>query len=387
MQVFKTFFKIAYKRIGSIIIYFILFTVLALLFANTSSSDTGAFESTKIDISIIDEDKSTASKALTDYLDKNHNLVEIENEKDIILDNIYYRTVDYVLTIPKGFEEKILNNDTEDILSNVAVPGGFAGKYAEQQINEYIKTISMYTAGGFSIDDAIEATNDTFDGLEEVKNISFVEKSGTEDTGLFLFYQYIPYVLVLILLNGLAPIIIRFNDKEINNRIRCSALTFKSQNAQLLLSALVYGVFSWLVFAVIAFIRYGNTLFTTNGLLCLLNSFVFMTVSFAITMLITNFSPGSNALSMLSNILGLTLGFMGGIFVPLWIMDEKVLVFSKFLPTYWYTKGNNMLGNFAGEAYDINTFLGYVGIELIFTVTLVILSIVAAKTVKDKATA
>ena len=83
MQVFKTFFKIAYKRIGSIIIYFILFTVLALLFANTSSSDTGAFESTKIDISIIDEDKSTASKALTDYLDKNHNLVEIENEKDI----------------------------------------------------------------------------------------------------------------------------------------------------------------------------------------------------------------------------------------------------------------------------------------------------------------
>ena len=112
-----------------------------------------------------------------------------------------------------------------------------------------------------------------------------------------------------------------------------------------------------------------------------------MTVSFAITMLITNFSPGSNALSMLSNILGLTLGFMGGIFVPLWIMDEKVLVFSKFLPTYWYTKGNNMLGNFAGEAYDINTFLGYVGIELIFTVTLVILSIVASKTVKDKATA
>lgn len=66
MQVFKTFLKIAKKKFPSVLLYYIIFTVIVIAMSKIGASDhETSFTATKADIYIIDEDDSTASHALS----------------------------------------------------------------------------------------------------------------------------------------------------------------------------------------------------------------------------------------------------------------------------------------------------------------------------------
>ncbi len=56
MQVFKAFFKISKKKLGIIITYVAIFAAISMLITSDVSKDDD-FSSTKLDITIIDEDK------------------------------------------------------------------------------------------------------------------------------------------------------------------------------------------------------------------------------------------------------------------------------------------------------------------------------------------
>lgn len=49
--------------------------------------------------------KVRCPEALTDYLASRHNLIDIPDTKTAIQDNLFYRHVYYVLTIPKDFTQ------------------------------------------------------------------------------------------------------------------------------------------------------------------------------------------------------------------------------------------------------------------------------------------
>ena len=73
----------------------------------------------------------------------------------------------------------------------------------------------------------------------------------------------------------------------------------------------------------------------------------------------------------------------GGIFVPQWLLGERVLKVSEFLPAYWYVKANNMLFGINGEIYSDKGFLTYLGIEMLFAVMLFALVMLVFKTKHD----
>ena len=80
------------------LIYFGVFLILALLLSSSGSSAVdSSFKQDSLDIAVIDRDHSDASAALTDYLDEIHNLVPLEDDEETITDELYYRTVYYVL--------------------------------------------------------------------------------------------------------------------------------------------------------------------------------------------------------------------------------------------------------------------------------------------------
>ena len=110
MQVYKCFLKIMKKNILPCIIYFSIFLVLILMMtSNGNSAVTNAFSSEKVDLAVIDRDNSTLSKGVKEYLGSLHNLVDLEDNKDKLQDSLYYREVSYILILPKGFEDNIIN--------------------------------------------------------------------------------------------------------------------------------------------------------------------------------------------------------------------------------------------------------------------------------------
>lgn len=385
MQTFKTFFKIAWRRLPSIILYFIIYAIITFALGNISQTDFDSnFKSKELDICVIDEDNSTTSKALVNYLDSMHNLVHLENNAEVLQDNLYYRYISYVLTIPEGFENNLIDGKTKELLTDVKLPNSTSGYYIDQQTNQFLNSIQVYIAGGYSLDKAISETNENIKNCSNVETIEFDDANNSKNSQVFYFYQYLPYIFIVILLCGLAPIIIIFNKKEIQERISCSALSHNNKNLQLALCCSIYSFVVWIAYIFMAFVAYGSKIFETNSLYAMLNSFVFILIASGITFFASNYSLDNNVLNMIANTVGLSMAFLCGVFVPQNMLSSSVLSIGKFLPAYWYIKNNNMLAGFSNELFSIKSYWTSIGIQILFAAAIFSLALVASKLRRQK---
>ena len=340
------------------------------------------FQSKELSVCVIDEDNSKASKALTSYLGSIHHLVDLENDPEVLQEHLYYRDINYVLTISKGFEEKLLAGEKEGFVTNVKVPGSSAGYFADQQVTEYIQALQLYLTGGFSIDEAIEKVSASFANAGEVEAVVFEKETAEGRKEVFYFYQYLPYIFILLLFAGLAPIIMIFQEKDMQNRINCSAQKLLSRNLELALGCGAYSIGMWFLFMILGTLVYRGSMFTGNALYAMLNSFVFLLISIAMTLFLSCFDLGVNVMNVVNivaNLFGLGMSFLGGVFVPQNMLSDKVLAFSRFLPTYWYVRANNMLAGFSSESFDMHLYWNAIGIQLLFALTAFALTLVASK--------
>lgn len=376
MQVFKAFMKTAYKSFPSIMLYFIIFTALALLmaFAYTDTSSS-SFKSVELNIGIVDNDNSYASAALIEYLDSMHELHTLENQKDVLLDRLFYRDVEYILVIPEHFEENLL-------FETVQIPGIYSSAFVDQQINSYLKTVKLYLAGGYSLEDALTHSTESFTASAD--NVSIIDfnddtKKSASLVGIFSFFQFIPYVLSSMILCGLTPILVTFWQTDLSKRISCSALSLISRNVQLALGSVVYALFNWGLFILTSRIFYGAEVFSEKGLLCLTNSFMLLPLSVALSLIISSFSPSWNVTNMLNNIISLGMSFVCGVFIPQSQLGENVLAVSKFLPFYWYIKNNDLISGASEEVFSYQAFWENMGVQALFIVAMFVVALVASK--------
>ena len=146
-------------------------------------------------------------------------------------DALYYQEVDYILTIPEGFEEQLTASDAKDFLQISMRKDSSNGYFVDQQVNEYLSSVRLFMAGGFSLS---EAVTKSAEALSEGNDTSIlnIEEDNVKGTqiGLTYFFQYLPYVLINMLLLGMTPILITFNQKDLGARISCSSLSLKSKN-------------------------------------------------------------------------------------------------------------------------------------------------------------
>lgn len=380
MQVFSAFFKIAYKRITALGIYFIIYVVVTFMFSITAKDEVNAnFQSKSLTIYIMDEDCSAASNALWEYLSSLHNVADLPAKKETLCDQLYYRTLDYILIIPEGFEEKLAALETENLFQNTKIPGSANGYFVDQQVSQYTRTLQLYLAGGYSMDTAIEKTDSSIRNLAPVSSISFHEENSDINPRVFYLYQYLPYIFIAMFFSGLAPILVIFNKDSIYAKMCCSALPLSKRNLYLSIASLVYSLVSWFLFMILGIIIYREDMFSHISLLAMGNSFVFLLVAVAITLLVSLFAPNDNTVNMLANIVGLSMSFLSGVFVPQYMMAGGVLSVGKFLPAYWYIKANNMLAGFSSDPFSMDTYVQCLGIELLFAVAVFAVALTVSK--------
>lgn len=367
MQVYKTFFKIAKKRWKSATIYFIIyFTLTLMLSGNAKDTFTGYFQSTQLSVSLTDADNSTASEALCSYLSSLHNVTRTDNEPEAVLDQIYYRTLDYAVTIPRGFEERLLSGETDGLLSSLAIPASTRGAYVDQQISQYLQAIQLHLAGGFTLAEAIEQTDAALASLPETEVISFREEATHTPDAFFYFFQFFPYIMILILCTGMAPILVVLNKRDIRERTACSALPGLTHTLALAAGCTSYSFIIWILLLLLGLPRYGNAMLQPDALYAVVNSFAFLLFSAALALFISCFAPDDNIANMIANVLGLSMSFLCGSFVPQSMLPDAVLSAARFLPAYWYIRANNMLAGFGREVFDSGFYWQCIGIQMLF---------------------
>lgn len=377
--------KVLKKHLGAAMIWVVIFLIISFTVANNADVGKLKFESTKMDICVFDEDNTEASKALTEFLGKKHNIVTIENDKDHILDALYYGRADYIMTIKEGYGQKLAAGDTEDLFTSYHVHDTYEATLAENLANEYVGTVNAYLTGGADMSSALTKAEKALSREVKVTTESFDEgkDSGGPDEKFF-YFQYLPYVFISVMIVALCPVLLKLNQKEIRHRTNCSCITARSQSAQIILGSTVFVLAVWLVFMIAAAVMFGG-MYTGRMWYAVLNSFIFIVISTGIAILISAFSPAENVVNVIANIIGLGMSFLCGVFVEQNLLGDGVLNVARFLPAFWYIKANDMLAGTSGEVFSKSKIFEYMGIEALFAVAIFAVVIVVMKVNHDKA--
>jgi ABC-2 type transport system permease protein len=113
----------------------------------------------------------------------------------------------------------------------------------------------------------------------------------------------------------------------------------------MILGNVSFAVITWFIMIFASFVMNGSYMFTVNGQLLLLNSFVFTMAALSISFLIGNLVKSRGAMSAAANVVSLGSCFIGGVMVPQALLGKTVLKIASFTPAYWYVRANNQIVN------------------------------------------
>ena len=349
MQVFKLFFKVARSKIFIGLVYLVVF--LAICFPMVHSTQEKLdFTDTSLALYVRDEDHSEASERLIQTLAKNNEIVELENDSTKILDAMYYEIVDYALVIPEGFQDRLSHLDEEsmshELFESYHMRDSYAVAMMSLDLNEYVRNVRMKIAQGLPLSDALTAVEEAMEKGVEVNfyvsdEKTFVDENYTQNFAVF--FQMMPYILIAVIVNVLAPILLTLNRKEPRTRIEASCVSISSYTVQIFLASAILTLVVWLVFMLGGMLLYGGIYKGTSCWMAVLNSFIFAMIAAMFSIFLVSFNVGSTVVGMISQIVGLGMAFLCGCFFPQSMLGEGVLTVAKVLPAYWYVKANDIL--------------------------------------------
>ncbi|WP_024861526.1 ABC transporter permease [Ruminococcus flavefaciens] len=376
MQVFKAMMKVTRKRLPSAMVYIIVFVVISILVTNASTKDN-KFEITKLDICVFDEDDTPESRALIEFLGKSNDMVEIENDRDKIIDALYYKRINYALIINKGYAERLAAGDTADLFGSYHIDENYSVVFMGQFLDEYITSVKAYLTMGMTFDEAIKNTEEALSQSTEVDMLR-VDKGGDSHFSVDFagYFQYMPYILIAAVFIVVCQVLVTMNKKDIRYRTNCSCMQSSKYTFQLFFGSGLFVIAVWLLLIVIGAVL-NKEMYTGRAWYAVLNSFIFSVVVASMAVFVSSFEPKENVLNLITQALSLGMSFLCGIFIPMEVLSDGVLSVARFLPAYWYVKANNMIADI--EPFSRSSVLTCYLVEFGFAVMLIILTLLVRK--------
>ena len=176
----------------------------------------------------ISEDNTPLVNGLKEELGNIANFVELPDKSDDLQDALFFRTVSYILRIPKGFTEGFMNGDDVKTEKTV-VPDSFSNAYIDLCIDKYLNTAKLYV--------------ESFDGITQEELVSYlkedlaesapvdVKSNGHENTNHSYenyFFNYLSYSLLSVIVLGMGALMLVFNNRNI--RMKTAALYQRYKN-------------------------------------------------------------------------------------------------------------------------------------------------------------
>lgn len=379
MQVFKVFFKVLKKKLPSAMVYLGVFLVISIIMINNSSSES-QFEASRLKVCIFDNDNSVASQALIEYIGENHDIIELDNNDDEILDALFYMRANYVLTIEAGYSEKLANGETSGLFSNYHVHDSYNAVFMNNLLDEYVRAVSAYISSGMGVSDAVASAEKVLSQETVVTIASFdsesSETASAASSSSGMYFQYLPYILISVTIAALCPVLMTMNSKEIRDRTNCSCVKYASNAMQIFLGSAVFIVAIWLIFMIAGVILSGEV-YSGHTWLAVLSSLIFTLIAACLAIIVSSFDISDTAVNIINQVLGLGMSFLCGVFVPQSLLGDGVITVARFLPAYWYVRANNML--FGIEVYDSSVITVSLVIEAVFAIALAIVALLVRR--------
>lgn len=339
MTVFKTFLKVLKSCKGTVILYSAILIFFAVF--NMQAGDNSMnFVAEKPDLLIINHDeKEGITASLVHYLEENNNIVSIKGKEDAIKDALFYRDVNYVITIPENFRNDFLEHKNPTI--EVQSTGDYLASLSEMYLERYLKFANIYNDTFSSEKEIIQNLDQTF---ENKTNVQVMSKLDTDHLGeVASYYNFANYSILAGCVFVICMILFSFQKETIRKRTIISSMNYKKYNRQLLLSNGLFACFLWAFYVLVSFVLFGSSIFTTHIIFYMLNSFIFTLCALSIAFLIGTLVHNREAINGIVNVIALGTSFLCGAFVPTEYLPDSVLNIAHVLPSYWYINTNERL--------------------------------------------
>lgn len=341
MIVFKGYFRIVKAYLPMVILYTGIFLLFSIISTLSYKNDVSNFSTVKPNVAIINNDyNSELIKSFNEYLSKNAKIVKIKNDETSLKDALFFRKVDYILIIPKGFTNDFMN-DSEVKIETMKVPDSYRGTYSEMLLNRFLNIAKIYVKSGMN---EKELSKNVLLDLEKSASVNLDKtKSASALDGINYYYNFSNYTLLALTIMIIGMTMASFRERNIQWRNMSSPISLRRINFELALGNLSFTIMIWLLYVLISLILYYKVMFSFNGLLLIVNSFVFVICALSLGFLIGNLVKNQQANSSLTNVISLGSSFLCGAFVPQSVLGEQVLKFSRIFPSYWFIKNNDYI--------------------------------------------
>lgn len=376
MAVFKAYMKIAWKNKWMILLYLGIFFCVTILFQRFVPEGAEGYTAESVPVGIVDEDGGEAAESLINYIGRTNETILLEDDRESLQEDLFYRNVGYIVRIPEGFMEKCILG--EEKIEAVTVPGTYAGYYVDQQVNSYMVYARSYAAAGFTETEIASAM--AHRDKAEVTLVDFSGNAGQVPAYTF-YYRYLPYLLLSVLGYVMGYILMGFRRGSLPQRMRASAVPERRQSVEGLAASLVIALALWGIGVAASVVMYGQDIYESGKLIWyLLNSLVMMLTALSLAYLVGTLVKSSNALSGIVNIISLGMCFVCGVFVEISYLSAGVRKAAQFLPVYWYETVNTLLTDHGTVAGSTRTaVLSGIGIQIIFAIAFVCVTLAVAK--------
>lgn len=347
MTIFKTYWKIVKKNIGIIILY----TVMLLVFGTMNlKANKNSFEfiSSKPDIIIVNNSSGIVTDNLISYLKTNANVKNITDENDID-DAVFFRDANYVIYIPKEFENKIENGKEFNI--DIKTNNSYDSYIASELLNKYLDVFSKYMNLYHDKILAIQKLDNTLNKKADV----VIESKTNLNSKTSLFYNFSSYSIMAIVIYIICLVLSSFNDEKISKRTNVSGMNYKTFNNYLYISSFTFTFIIFIVYLILSFLILKSSILNINGILYSLNMFIFFIVSFTMAILISNLVKSKGAISGVVNVISLGSAFLCGAFIPVKYMPSFALKIAHIFPTFYFIDNNEYIAsiqNFDKASYE-----------------------------------
>ena len=339
MIVFKTFLKVLNKNKFIVILYSAILIFFGAFNMQTSDSSQ-SFVSSKPDILIVnqDEDKGITHN-LIEYMEKNGKKIKVEEEEDAINDALFYRDINYVIYIPAHYREDFLEGKNPQI--DIKSTGDYQASLAEMILERYLNVASTYQEVIDSEEELVKKINDTLSKKVEIEVTSKLDISNLQKASYY--YSFANYSILAGCVYIIRLVLASFLDTNVKKRTVISSMKEKEFNQKLLLSNGLFAFLLWLLYVVTSFFLVGDIMFTTHGVIYIINSFLFSFCALTLAFLIGNLIHNKNAVNGIVNVVALGSSFLCGAFVPAEYLPDFVLKIAHILPSYYYINSNELI--------------------------------------------
>lgn len=284
MIVFKTFLKILNKNKFIIILYTVFLIGFGGFNMQTSDNSTN-FVASKPDIMIVNYDEEKGiTKDLIKYITDNSNIIELNNNEEAINDGLFYRDVNYVIYIPENYSEDFMDGKNPEI--NIKSTGDYQSSFAEMLLSRYIKVANIYQKSIKNEDELTSKINET---LSKQSEVEITSKLDTDSLAKATFYyNFASYSILACLVYVICLVLSSFKDIKIQKRTIISSTDYRKLNRQLLLSNSLFSIILWGVYVALSFVLIGDVMFSNQGIIYLINSFIFTMCATTIALFIGN---------------------------------------------------------------------------------------------------